>query len=113
MPGVFLVLLPLPPVSPPGGVALLSAGGVAPLVFPARPALLPLVLLAGGVAMGGVAAGGGVIVSMALASLPLVRLPLVLALEVLAALLLLAADLLPPHEGSAVAATRIAASLRG
>jgi hypothetical protein len=111
MPGVFLVLLPLPPVSPPGGVVLSSAGGVAPLVLPARPALLPLVLFAGGVAMGGVVAGGGVIVSMALASLPLVRLPLLLAL-VLAALLLLA-DLLPPQDASAVAATRIAASLSG
>jgi hypothetical protein len=94
-------------------VVLLSAGGVAPLVLPARPALLPLVLLAGGVATGGVGAGAGVIVSIALASLPLVRLPLLLALEVLAALLLLVAGLLLPHEASAVAATRIAASLTG
>jgi hypothetical protein len=58
MPGVFLVLLPLPPVSPPGGVAVSSAGGVV-AVLPALAALLPLVLPAGGWSPPAVAAGAG------------------------------------------------------
>jgi hypothetical protein len=106
MPGVLLLVL-LPPVSPPEGVplSLSTIGGGDPVVLPAFAALLPLVVAVGVVVAGGGVVALGVIVSIALESLPVVSPPVLLTAVVLALLLLVA--LLPPLQPAASAAAAI------